>query len=275
MIEQTRIEQIALFPDKPHVILTAYIAGTSSELPANEKRKALLIFPGGGYYFCSDTEKDPVAHSFFARGMNVFVLTYSTEVAGDPRFPEPLLEASAAMVYIRTHAAELRIDPEEIYVMGFSAGAHLAGALGTLWHLPVLRETLGFERGSNKPAGMILSYPVISSVEFGHRDSFRRILGEKKDDAEARRAWSLEYQVDARTVPAFLWSTAADRGVPVQNTLIMAKALADAKIPFELHIYPEGEHGASIGNAIVGRVPSPLTAWVKDAFRWMNGIQTE
>ncbi len=265
----TRIETISLFPDLPHVTLTAHIAGTAGELPYNEKRKALLILPGGGYYFCADGEADPVAHYFFAHGMNTFTLIYSTEVAGDPVFPQPLLEASAAMVYIRDHAEEFHIDPEEIYVIGFSAGAHLAGALGTLWHLPVLEETLGFEHGKNRPTGVILSYPVITAFR-GHRDSFRRILGDKKNDEEARRAVSLECQVDERTVPAFLWSTSTDRGVPVQNTLLYAKALSDAKIPFELHIYPEGEHGASLGNAIVGRKPSSLCAWRKDALRWMK-----
>ncbi len=270
MIEKTRIETISLFPDRPHVTLTAHVACISDEMPTNVKRKALLVLPGGGYYFCSPTEADPVAHYFFARGMNVFTLMYSTEVAGDVTFPNPLLEASAAMVYIRTHAEALHIDPDEIYVMGFSAGAHLAGALGTLWHLPVLEETLGFEHGSNRPTGMILSYPVISAMEYGHRDSFRRILGEQVGDPEARRAVSLEYCVDEHTVPAFLWHTAADRGVPVQNTLKMAKALADAKISYELHIYPDGTHGASVGTPVVGREVSPLSAWKKDALRWMG-----
>ncbi len=270
MIEKTRIETISLFPDKPHVTLTAHIAGTSGELPFNEKRKALLVLPGGGYYFCADCEADPISHYFFAHGMNVFTLIYSTEVAGDPTFPEPLLEASAAMVYIREHAEEFRIDPEEVYVIGFSAGAHLAASLSTLWHLPVLEETLGFEHGKNRPTGVILSYPVISIVKNPHRDSFRRILGEKINDENARRSLSLEYQVDERTAPAFLWATAADKGVKVQNTLIYAKALSDHKVPFELHIYPEGEHGASLGNAIVGRKPSALCAWKKDALRWMG-----
>ncbi len=270
MTESTRLQTISLFPDQPHVTLTVHIAGTSPELPFNEKRKALLVLPGGGYYFCSDCEADPIAHYFFAHGMNVFTLTYSTEVAGNPVFPQPLLEASAAMVYIRDHAEEFHIDPNEVYVIGFSAGAHLAASLSTLWHLPVLHETLGFEYGKNRPTGVILSYPVISRFADPHRASFNRILGKKKIDEDARRSLSLEYQVDERTSPAFLWSTAADEGVKVQNTLVYAKALADAHIPFELHIYPEGEHGASLGNAIVGRRPSPLSHWKKDALRWLG-----
>ncbi len=270
MIEKTRVEVISLFPEKPHVTLTAFIAGTSSELPANEKRKALLVFPGGGFYFCADHEAEPVAHYFFGRGMNVFVLNYSTETEGDPTFPEPLLEASAAMVYIRAHAAEFRIDPDEVYVLGFSAGGHLAGMLGTLWHLPVLEETLGFEHGSNKPNGMVLCYPVISSVKYPHRASFFRLLGMRTGTEEERRVFSLEYHVDERTCPAFLWTTAEDVMVPRQNTLIMAKALADAKIPFEMHIYPKGAHGASLGTPLVGRARSELTAWPKEALRWMG-----
>ncbi len=270
MTTSTRIETISLFPDQLHVTLTAYIAGTADGLLYNEKRKALLILPGGGYYFCFDGEADPVAHFFFARGMNTFTLIYSTETAGDPRFPNPLLEASAAVVYLREHAEELHIDPDEIYVLGFSAGAHLAGALGTLWHLPVLEETLGFAHGMNRPNGMLLSYPVITGCEYRHRDSFRRILGETIHDEAARKALSLELCVDERTVSTFLWTTRTDKGVKVQNTLLFSKALADANIPFELHIYPSGEHGASLGEPIVGREVSALSAWKKDAARWLG-----
>lgn len=270
MTEPTSIRKIALFPDKPHVELTAYIAGTSGELPHNEKRKAILVIPGGGYYYCSDREADPVAHYFLAHGMNAFTLNYSVVQNGDPLFPNPLIEASAAIAYIRGHAEELHVDPDAIYVVGFSAGGHLAASIGTLWHLPIIAETLQIPHGQNRPTGVILAYPVISGLDYAHRGSFDRILGDRKDDEAARRELSLELRVSDQTVPTFLWTTRTDAGVPVQNTLLYAKALADHGIPFEMHIYPIGGHGASIGTAVVDRTILAIKQWKVDALRWMN-----
>ena len=273
MLTLTKIERVQLFEEKPNVTLTSYIAGTSSEMPFNNKRKAILVIPGGGYGFCSDREGEPIAQYYLAMGFNSFVLNYSVHTkTTEATWPAPLMDASAAMKYIRDHAEEFHIDPDYVFVVGFSAGGHLAAALGTLWSDDEIERTLGFEKGYNRPTGMILSYPVISGGEYAHRGSFDNILSERKDVPEAIEELSLENRVSADTVPAFIWSTRPDRTVPVQNSILFALALADHDIPFEMHIYPKGGHGASLGNAIVGSGLHSISGWIDDSIRWMNGI---
>ncbi|MBQ9747273.1 MAG: alpha/beta hydrolase [Clostridia bacterium] len=273
MITDTKSFQIPLLADRPLAYLIAYVAGKSAEMPHNEKRKAMLIIPGGAYWMQSDAEADPVAHTFLAAGYNTFILRYSVGRGVDSRWPWPLVEASAAVKYIRDHADELCIDPDYVFVSGFSAGGHLAAALGTLWDNDEIEQMLGMEKGYNRPTGTILSYPVISGLTYAHRGSINNILRADRDDEEARRSVSLELHVTEKTAPAFLWATRTDEAVPVQNTLLYAKALADAGVPFEMHIYPRGPHALSIGKAYVGCPYPEVAAWTADAIRWMESIR--
>ena len=66
--------------------------------------------------------------------------------------------------------------------------------------------------------------------------------------------------------------TREDTTVPVENSIILAGALAKENIPFELHIYPYGGHGASLSNRIVGWNNPTISAWFGDALRWMDTI---
>ena len=273
MITDTATYKIPLLSDRPLAYLIAYVAGRSGEMPTNDRRKAMLIIPGGAYWMQSDAEADPVAHTFLAAGYNVFILRYSVGRGVDSRWPWPLLEASSAMKYIRDHADELCVDPDYVFVSGFSAGGHLAAALGTLWDNDEIEKTLGMEKGYNRPTGTILSYPVISGLEYAHRGSINNILRADRDDEEARKSVSLELHVSEKTSPAFLWATRTDEAVPVQNTLLYAKALADAKVPFEMHIYPRGPHALSIGKPYVNCPYPEVAAWVSDAVRWMESIR--
>ena len=253
MITPTKIETYSLLEDRPLCKLIAYTAGISEQMPFNDKRKAVLIIPGGAYWLQSDLEADPVAHFFLHEGFNAFVLRYSVGRGVNSVWPMPLLEASAAMKYIRDHAEELHVDPDYVFVIGFSAGGHLAAALGTMWDHDEIETTLGMEKGYNRPTAMILSYPVITGIgEIAHRGSINNILGKMRDDEDARASVSIERAVSEKTVPAFLWTMTTDREVSPKNTLLMANALADHGIPYELHIYPEGHHGLSLGTKALG-----------------------
>lgn len=107
--------------------ITAYIADVK-----NPVRDAMLVIPGGGYgCVCSDREGEPIALAFVARGMNAFVLHYTVK---PPHKYSALAEASLAVAHIKENAEEYSINPERVFVSGFSAGGHLAGSLGTLWH---------------------------------------------------------------------------------------------------------------------------------------------
>ena len=273
MITDTVTYKIPLLEDRPMAQLIAYVAGKSDEMKGNEKRKAILVIPGGAYWLQSDAEADPVAHFFLAEGYNAFILRYSVGRGVDSKWPMPLYEASAAMKYIRDHAEELCIDPDYVFAIGFSAGGHLTAALGSLWDNDEIEAKLGMKKGYNRPTGTILSYPVISGLEYGHRGSINNILKQERDDEEARRSVSLELHVSEKTAPCFLWATRTDDAVPVQNTLLYAEALANHNIPFEMHIYPEGPHGLSLGKKYVNCPYPDVSAWTKDAIRWVESMK--
>ena len=239
-------------PERKNVHLDCYLAKPSPEMP-NFVRAAMLVLPGGAYMMTSDREADPIARVYFARGMQVFVLRYS--VGADAVYPRPLVEASLAVKYIRDNAERFGIDPHRVYAVGFSAGGHLCAALGTFWNADFLRDALlkpglpAVAEGETRPDATILSYPVITSGVYGHKGSFQTILGKSDPSEEEYDLYSIEKHVHEGTSPAFLWHTANDALVPVQNSLLMAAALSGHRIPFEMHIFPDGPHGISLATA--------------------------
>jgi acetyl esterase/lipase len=149
-----------------------------------------------------------------------------------------------------------------VFVCGFSAGGHLAATLGVHW------KKLGLQR----PDGLILCYPVITAVpELCNEESLHNLAGDGD-----RGFYSLEDHVSPDTPPAFLWHTAGDESVPVENSLRFASALSRAGVPFELHVYPFGAHGLSLATEEVAqpenrRVPDPHVAgWIRECGEWMD-----
>ena len=264
-------EKILLRPEEGDAVtLTTYI---SAEYPSHPMppRPAILVIPGGGYAMCcTDREGEPIAKPFFAAGFNCFVLHYSIEEkAVNSR---PLVDASRAMVHIRENAEKYNIDPDRVFVVGFSAGGHPAASLGTLWHEDFAKAYPDMPAGANRPTGMILSYPVISSGPYAHRGSFDNLLGTQDPTEEQNRVYSLEYHVDGHTVPTYIWHTAEDAIVPVQNSILFISALAAAKVPFEAHIFPKGPHGLALASAQTNKgEPCPYAecaGWVEEAIAW-------
>lgn len=229
----------ALSAESGHPILKAYCRDVSREIDLERQFPAILICPGGGYGFVSDREAEPIALKYLDAGFNAFVLTYSVAPA---RYPAALLQAAAAIDRIRKNAVKYHIDREKIAVCGFSAGGHLAGSLACFWNEPFLAETLKTTSENLRPNAAVLSYPVITGGEKAHRGSFDNLCA---GDAALVQKMSLETAVTKDTPPTFLWHTANDGGVPVENSLLMASALREKQIPFELHIFAEGSHGLS------------------------------
>ena len=244
--------------------------------PKDDKsRPAVIVVPGGAYFFTSDREADPIALKFLAEGYHVFVLRYS--VMPD-RYPTSRLQLAALIAHIRQNAAAYHVRPDAIAVCGFSAGGHLSASSGILWNEPVISETLGIENRIVRPDAMILSYPVITSGEFAHKYSFECLLGDKYADEAMRNHVSLECRVNETTPPAFLWHTFSDELVPVENSLLLASALRRAGVPFELHIFPDGIHGLSLANELTQTDGNPVqivpaaAQWMDLCLVWLKGI---
>lgn len=270
-------EEFFLREGRTDVNLVSYCASTSPEIPFNEKRKALLVIPGGGYEMCSDREAEPIALAFVARGYNAFVLRYS--IKENAKYPAPLIDACLAVKLIKENAERFNIDPEFVFAIGFSAGAHLAGMLSTMWHRAEVKEAIGVDNEVVKIRGAILSYPVVCAGKYAHRGSINRILGMTGTESapeELLDMVSIDKNVDERTCPMFIWHTATDTGVPVQNSILLAKELADKKIPFEMHIYPIGWHGLSLATKQVQKDCktefTQIAGWVDDAAGWLDKI---
>ncbi len=253
--------------------LTTYVPSTSKAIEPDRKRASVLICPGGGYGMVSDRENEPIALAFLALGYNAFVLRYSTADMNEEKYPTQLLESSAALAYIRRNCEKYHVKSDSIAICGFSAGGHMAAMLGTLWNEDVVTERLGIEFGENRPDGMILAYPVITSGKFAHRGSFNNLIGDPQSE-ELLYKLSLENSVGEHTPPAFIWHTLTDQSVPVENSLIFATAMKNANIPFELHIYPDGPHGLSLGtretiSTVADRFNPHVSSWIELCNKWI------
>ena len=250
--------------------MTAYLQEKMPADPEDYRLPAIVVYPGGGYQHLSPREAEPIAMEFAAAGYQVFVLYYSL---APKRYPAPLLDGARALAAIREHAEEWCVDPARIAVCGFSAGGHAAALLGCLWNDPVIAAA-GISNEKARPDAVILGYPVITSEKGKcHEGSFESLLGEAVE--EKRGAMSLETRVNAQNPPTFLWHTAADQAVPVVSSLRMAAALAEHKVPFELHVFPSGHHGLSLANRRTsggnpdGELPE-VAQWIKLCKDWLQ-----
>lgn len=256
-------------PDKG-ATLTSYVTEYSEEIGLH-KRPAVVICPGGGYGFLSDREAEGIAISFLSQGVQAFVLHYSVF---QKQFPTSLLEAAAAVAYVRERAAEWDINPDGIAICGFSAGGHLAASLLVHWDKPFVKETLGLTE-EQKPNAGILSYPVITTGPMTHQWSIENITCEDSSE-EMLALVTLDQQVGTQTPPTFLWHCADDGCVPVENSLWFAGALSRAKVPFELHIYPEGGHGIALANEVTSKTAEQLqpvaAEWINLATDWLKRL---
>lgn len=225
------------------VSLSGIFPGNYEEIDEKRKHPAVIILAGGAYWRKSAREKEPVALKFLAQGISPWILEYS--VAPEV-FPQAVCEVLTAVAWLREHGNEYYIDINNISVCGFSAGGHLAASTGCFWNRDFMQERLGYPGRKVRPDKLILCYPVITSGKFAHSDSIKYLLGDAGSMDEGQRELvSLEKQVGEDYPATFLWHTAEDASVPVQNALLMGAALVEKGVFLEMHIYPKGRHGLS------------------------------
>lgn len=254
--------------------VTLYIPDVWKEVDESQTFPCTVICPGGGYWWCSEREAEPIALRMLGNGIAAAVVNYACEYQ---HYPLQLLEILAAITYIRRNSQDLHIDPEKIAVMGFSAGGHAACSAGLFWQDKLAEDTLGIAHGEDKPNGMILCYPVITSGEYTHEGSMKCLLGDEPS-AELTAKMSLENQVTENAPHAFIWHTSEDGLVPVENSLLIATALHKKGIDVEMHIYPKGGHGLSLCDETVSKIDSLdnvtkyCSDWVPHCIKWIKEI---
>lgn len=238
-----------------------------------EKKSSVLVFPGGGYYFVSGREAEPVSSRFFESGYNAFILTYSTtDRTPDVRFPMQLLQAAAAILTIRENAGEWGCT-DKVVTCGFSAGGHLAGSSAVFYDLPCVLDAFKTKAENIRPSASILCYPVVSGVTTPHTGSFINLLGEGKEKDFAK--YSIENGVNEKTPPIFIWHTADDTCVNVNNSILLSAQLKKNKIPFEMHIFESGPHGLSMCDETTSEgnkdlINPDVAEWFKLCVTWLK-----
>lgn len=266
-------ERIFLDPSDDRVYIDTYIAEDKSVT-----REAMLVIPGGGYgVVCHEREGEPVALAYLARGFNTFVLNYRV---GTDRYPDQLIDASRAIVYIKRHAEEFGIDARRVYACGFSAGGHLAGSLAILWNEPRVAEVLGIGGGENRPRACVLSYPVVSAWLMTHTPSVENLIGAPYADIgdEDKDRISLERNVNDACAPLFIWHTAEDEVVPPIGSLTLCAKYIEQGLPVSLHVYPYGPHGLSLADHYCScnlpQFVQPMAqGWVDESVAWLRSLK--
>ncbi|NHN29333.1 alpha/beta hydrolase [Paenibacillus agricola] len=221
---------------------------------------AVVVCPGGGYQRRAEHEGEPIALWLNSLGVSAFVVHYRV---APYQHPNPLSDAQRAIRIVRSRAQEWNIDPARVGILGFSAGGHLASSSGTHYDKGQADAEDPIERESSRPDLLVLCYPVISFVANAHMGSRANLLGDPADP-QLVELMSSEQQVTPETPPTFLWHTADDAAVPVENSLMFASALSRNKVPFELHVYESGRHGLGLGTEVVG-----VRAWTDACAIWL------
>jgi acetyl esterase/lipase len=221
----------------------------------------VVVCPGGGYSHRAAHEGEPIARMLNQAGIAAGVVSYRVS---PHRWPVPQLDATRAIRLARANAEAWGIKADKIGILGFSAGGHLAASVAVHADHGDLGSADPVTRLSGRPDAAVLCYPVISFGEWGHRGSRNNLLGPSPSPAAVEQM-TLELHVDTSTPPTFLWHTADDPAVPIQNSLLFAQALALHKVPFELHVFPKGRHGLglAIDDPVVGQWPALCVKWLK------------
>ncbi len=250
--------------DVPQLILT--------RVASPEPTAAIVILPGGGYHgLAMDHEGYQIADWFHSLGVTSAICTYRLRGKGNDGkgygHPVPMMDAQRAIQTLRARAKELNIDPNRIGVLGFSAGGHLCSTVST--HFAKIDESSDdpIARVSSRPDFSILCYPVITfGKPYTHLGSQRNLIG--ADPApELLESLSNATQVTEQTPPAFLFHTAEDSAVPVQNSIDYFLACQQNNVPAELHVFPKGRHGVGLAKGLPG-----ASQWPRLCEQWLKEI---
>jgi acetyl esterase/lipase len=233
--------------------------------PQRPNGTAVIIAPGGGYSnLASAYEGRQEAYWFNAMGVSAFVLKYRL----GPRYHHPieLGDAQRAIRTVRARAREFGVATDRIGMMGFSAGGHLTSTAGTHYDDGNPAAPDPIDRVSSRPDFLILCYAVVSfDPAIRHAGSMRNLLGDNPDPQLVENL-SNELQVTAQTPPTFLFATANDPVVPVENSIRFFLALRKAKVPAELHLFENGPHGVgmALGDPALSQWTPLLESWLRN-----------
>jgi acetyl esterase/lipase len=235
--------------------------------PKHPSGVGLVIAPGGGYIReAFDREGFEIARLLAGRGVTAFVLKYRLPAEGHAqRADVALQDAQRAMRLVRARATEFGVDRARIGCMGFSAGGHVAASLATRFDAAVYEPLDAIDGESARPDFSILLYPVISMVSgVAHAGSRNALLGPAPSEVEVV-TYSADQSVTSRTPPTLIILADDDTTVAPDNSLRYYRALHQAGVSAELHVFAAGKHGFGTYGAQglpVGNWPNVASMWL-------------
>lgn len=249
-----------LIAGKPIVCVGRVSQPTMTIYPAKGKNTgaAVVVFPGGGYWILAmDLEGTEVCDWLTSKGVTCVLLKY--RVPGDKQNPRSgcypvskaaLQDAQRALGLVRYHAAEWKIDPHKIGVLGFSAGGHLVAATSTNFKKRLYPAVDEADKVSCRPDFAVAIYP-------GH-------LTEHTSQSFQLNPY---VPVTKETPPTFLLQAENDPVDDVRNSLVYFIGLKKAGVPAEMHLYADGKHAFGLR-----RTNQPITEWPLLVEKWLKTI---
>lgn len=232
---------------------------------------AMIIVPGGSYTHIPEQQAEDLALAWSARGYQAFFLRYSFVGEKTPLLPAPVVELAQSVAAIRQHAADWQVDAAKISVAGFSVGGHIVALFNDLWHDAKINQLAGTQPEQVKPHAVILGYPVISPKLGFPTD--QQVLDSWTSDPDSIAADEL---VNDQNVPTFVWVTAADPLVPVQNAMSYAQASLAHHVDTDLHVFHHGSHGLALANRVTAWKPGTalphVAHWMDLANEWLDEL---
>lgn len=244
--------------------LTAYLLDDGELERENVKRKGMLICPGGGYTYVSKNEGEPVAMFFARQGYQTFVLNYSTKIENP--FPKALVELANAMAVIKNNLDEWHLL-DDISVIGFSAGGHLALSLGCFYNDSFLTSEIGLKKEDLRPSKILLGYPavtlhpkregplppeILEQIEKGLMPDFRGpnireiLIGHENPTKEEQEKLNLIQYLHKDMPPVFAFGSYEDTVIPASDILKLGEKLVSLGVQCSIHLFAKGPHGVSL-----------------------------
>ena len=248
--------------DLPELIITL----VKSEVPT----PGVVILPGGGYGgLAIGHEGYEIADWLKSIGVSSAICTYRVRGKGNNGkgygHPAPMMDAQRAIQTFRARAGQYNLDPKRIGVIGFSAGGHLCSTVSTRFKDGDKDTNDPVERVSSRPDFSILCYPVIAfGTSYSHKGSERNLLG-AEPDPKMIEMFANHEQVSDQTPPTFLFHTAEDHVVPIENSVQYYRSCVRHSVPVEAHFYNKGRHGVGLAHDIPG-----ASDWPKQCESWLQ-----
>ena len=249
------------------VTLTPFLAEN------NPDGTSIIVCPGGSYYWLSEiNEGEDVARWLNENGISAFVLLY--RVAGVREFiwhyrrvfrgnqhPDMLNDAQRAIEYVKEHSEEYNIDPNQLGIMGFSAGGHLS-----------MSTACFYNSEENRPAFAAPIYPVVTMNEpYAHDRSRRALLGDRRcKNHTMRDSLSLERHIPNDCPPVFLVNCVDDDVVDYHNSVMLDSALTVKNINHKYVQYQTGGHGFGASET---RGTEESRNWKNEFINWIQNLK--